>query len=227
MTNYIFLAASFLLPLSLSAQKMPKPTVSGKTAGHSYVDLGLPSGTLWATCNLGARKPTDFGSYFAWGETEQKEDYFWRSYAFGFKNLFKYCSHEEYGQVDNLSSLQPDDDAAAVLWGRGWQMPSREQLKELLERCDWEWTDNFAGTDVAGSLGISRANGRLIFLPAAGFYGNADLVHDGAQACYWSSSLADDDYGAHALFFLPADALWKPQSRYTGLPIRPVTHKRR
>jgi len=107
--------------------------------GHEYVDLGLPSGTLWATCNVGATTPEGYGDYFAWGETTPKETYNWMTYKWGsgnesdgwlYRELTKYCSDSTYGLYgfhDNLTELLPEDDAATANWGNGWRTPTRAQ----------------------------------------------------------------------------------------------------
>ena len=94
---------------------------------HEWVDLGLTSGTLWATCNVGATAPEDYGDYFAWGETEPKEDYSWSTYKWcngSYKTQTKYCTNSKYGTVDDKTELEPEDDAAFVNWGSTWRMPT-------------------------------------------------------------------------------------------------------
>lgn len=107
---------------------------------YEYVDLELPSGTLWAKYNIGAERETDYGNYFAWGETvgynEGKKDFFIESYKWSdgsssYNAFTKYVTNDVYGTVDSLSTLLPEDDAARVLWGKKWCIPSSEQLKEL------------------------------------------------------------------------------------------------
>ena len=107
---------------------------------HEWVDLGLPSGTLWATCNVGADNPEDYGDYFAWGETEPKVIYNWSTYKWcngSVNTMTKYCTDSGYGTVDNKTELDPADDAATVNWGTSWRMPTLEQLDELLTKCTW------------------------------------------------------------------------------------------
>ena len=99
-----------------------------------YVDLGLPSGTLWATRNVGATYPDDYGDYFAWGETEPKNNYDWNSYKWcngSYTTLTKYCLNINYGVHDGLTELKLEDDAAYVNWGSSWRMPTHEQQQEL------------------------------------------------------------------------------------------------
>ena len=160
---------------------------------HEWVDLGLPSGTLWATCNIGASAPEQYGDYFAWGETEPKDYYYWETYKWceGSENtLTKYCTDSEYGTVDGKTVLDPQDDAAFVNWGPSWRMPTLEQQLELLEKCTWQWTTR---DDVNGLL-VTGPNGNSIFLPAAGegfLHVHADV---GRWGEYWSregTTLAD------------------------------------
>ena len=104
---------------------------------HEYVDLGLPSGTLWATCNIGASTPEDYGDHFAWGETAPKDYYDWFTYKWyngSYGTLTKYNTDSYYGTVDNKTKLDSEDDAAYVNWGPQWRMPTVEQQKELIEK---------------------------------------------------------------------------------------------
>ena len=116
---------------------------------HGYVDLGLPSGTLWATCNVGAETPEGYGDYYAWGETEPKTTYNWSTYQYANGTslddlqLTKYCSQFFFGYdgfTDNLTTLLPEDDAATVNWGAGWCMPTADQWGELLDNTSIAWT---------------------------------------------------------------------------------------
>ena len=108
---------------------------------HEWVDLGLPSGTLWATCNVGASNPEELGSYFAWGETATKDFYEWSTYKWcngSETTMTKYCTNSDYGNdgfVDNKTELDFEDDAAYVNWGPSWRIPSYEQFEELCTSC--------------------------------------------------------------------------------------------
>ena len=125
-----------------------KVSIAQSQNGHEYVDLGLPSGTLWATCNVGATKPEEYGDYFAWGETVPKDEYSWKTYKWEeyvvnndgtYKVVIKkYNNNNMYGNTDNKSELDLDDDAAYANWGNNWRMPSIEQIRELRNYCDWE-----------------------------------------------------------------------------------------
>ena len=151
---------------------------------HEWVDLGLPSGTLWATMNVGANAPEESGDYFAWGETEPKENYDWSTYKWcnGTNNtLTKYCTENAYGTVDNRIELEPADDAAYVNWSPVWRMPSREQFDELRGNCTWQWTTS---NDVMGYL-VTGPNGNTLFFPAADFMAGGSLWGD-VGGNYWS-----------------------------------------
>ena len=155
---------------------------------HEYVDLGLPSGTLWATCNVGANVPEQFGDYFAWGETAPKNEYDWSTYLLcnGSENsLTKYCTDSDYGIIDNKIELDPEDDAAFVNWGPSWRTPTEDQIRELVQRCNWTWT---TVNGVRGSL-ITGRNGKSIFLPAAGKIGGHSNYSVGTNGYYWSLTL--------------------------------------
>ena len=187
---------------------------------NGYVDLGLSSGTLWAACNVGAKSPEQFGDYFGWGEIvphfykgkwskPMQEGYYgycWPNYRLcnrSFKLLTKYCCHEEYGNdgfTDYRIMLNPDDDAASVIMGKKWCMPTEEQWQELIDECQWTWTDNYKNTSVAGYIVANRHKNKVhIFLPAAGFY-DRNLFHQGGiTGDYWSSSL-DRNNSSYARF---------------------------
>ncbi len=160
-------------------------TVEGEP--HDYVDLGLSSGTLWATCNVGANSPEEYGDYFAWGETEPKSKYNWSTYKYGSDDheLTKYCTYGYFGVADNNTILDPSDDAAVVNWGSAWRMPTLRELDELIKECTWTWTTL---NGVNGHLVIGP-NSNSIFLPAAGRRFHSDLSDAGSYGHYWSSAL--------------------------------------
>ena len=173
---------------------------------HVYVDLGLPSGLLWATCNVGADNSEDYGDYFAWGETEPKDTYNWDTYQYsngGYwdlgPNFTKYCINPCYGYngfTDNLTTLLPEDDAATANWGSDWRMPTEEEWQELLDNTTVTWTTQ---NGVNGRL-FTASNGNSLFLPAAGYRGN-ELHNAGDHGVYWSSSLFTEDYPSGAWNF--------------------------
>ena len=183
---------------------------------HKYVDLGLPSGTLWATCNVGANKPGEPGDYFAWGEILPKEDYSWNNYLWGGREtMTKYCFNYGYnGFIDNLTELEPNNDVATVNWDENWQMPSEEQLKEIVNS---SYTKIDSRT-LDGTLCIritSLTNGNTIFLPYAGYRSGTDFYTNNGH--YWSRSLSTtNSQGAYALNLTFAG------SRQCGFSVRPV-----
>ena len=168
------------------------------------MDLGLPSGTLWATCNIGASSMEECGDYFAWGETEPKEEYGW-------------IDKED----DGLTELLPENDAATANWGNDWQMPSREQIEELRDYTTMIWVTGSNG--VNGKLLISKLNGASIFLPAAGFRYEANFDDAGSAGNYWSRSLSTDGSNlAYALSFSSGYFNRISANRYRGQSVRPV-----
>ena len=190
--------------------------------GHEYVDLGLPSGLKWATCNVGATTPEEYGGYYAWGETEEKENYSWETYKWcnGSENtMTKYCIDSYYGTVDKKTVLEPEDDVAHVKWGGNWRMPTRVEQRELLNSCTWKWTT----LNGVNGYNVTGPNGNSIFLPAAGYRDGTDVNFRGYYGNYWSSSLYND-YGNHAcdLYVLDYSYHWGISYRYYGQSVRPV-----
>ena len=195
----------------------PQPVIIDE---HEYVDLGLPSGTLWATCNVGASKPEEYGDYFAWGETTTKSTYSWSTYFDTDDNV---STFKKYYNNGGLTELQPADDAATANWGSGWKMPSRAQIEELINGSYtmWEWTTL---NGVNGRKVTSKSNGNSIFLPAAGCRWDDGLYNAGSGG-YWSSSLSpDDDNGAYFLHFDSDLWYWDyfNHDRGSGLSVRAV-----
>ena len=200
-------------------------TQSGGGGDHEYVDLGLPSGLLWATCNVGADSPEDYGDYFAWGETETKDYYHWSTYKWcngSYNNFTKYCTDSYYGTVDNKTVLDPEDDAAHANWGGGWRMPTKEEWQELYDNTTCTWTTE---NGVAGRKFTSKADSsKYIFLPAAGYRNGTSLSNAGSYGLSWSGSLLSSIPSiAYSMGFY-SDYV-SPQSndaRYYGLTVRPV-----
>ena len=211
---------------------------------REYVDLGLPSGTLWATCNVGADNPEGYGDYFAWGETVPygKEDrsnthnyastgsytktaFSWDSYKYstGPYTQTKYCTNSDYGTVDNKTELDVEDDAAYANWGSGWRMPSKTQFGELTDSSytTITWTKQ---NGINGRLITSRSNGNSIFLPAAGTRGASRIELVGSFGGYWSRTLyiSSQDL-AHGLYFNSEFVSWEYIfGRCNGRSVRPV-----
>lgn len=191
---------------------------------HVAIDLGLS--VKWATYNVGATNPEEYGGYYAWGETEEKEDYSWSNYKWcnGSSNtMTKYCANSSFGTVDNKTVLDPEDDVAHVKWGGDWRMPTEYELNELRNNCDWEW-DEVNG--VFGYMIKSRVNDNSIFLPAAGYREDTDVYGICGFGGYWSSSLGDD-YGdcAYRLGFDDGehDCGYEDCDRYCAISVRPVS----
>ena len=194
---------------------------------HPYVDLGLPSGLLWATCNVGANAPDEYGDYFAWGETQPKDYYDWSTYQYcngddGWNTLTKYCNNSSYGYngfTDNLTTLLPEDDAATANWGAGWRMPTKAEWEELYNNTTVTWTTQ---NGVYGRL-FTASNGNSLFLPAAGYRYDSSLYGAGSYGCYWSSSLyTDGPYNAWSFFFDSGTYGWHGSFRDPGFTVRPV-----
>ena len=186
----------------------------GFTNGHEWVDLGLPSGTLWATCNVGACSPEEYGDYFAWGETTPKNTYNWSTYFDS--DLSKYNIN------DGLTELQSTDDAATANWGSGWQMPSLAQIKELCNSSNTttEWTQV---NGVNGRKITSKSNGNSIFLPAAGYRYDTSLYDAGSYGYYWSRLLYTSyPSGAYYLCFYSGGIDRSNNYRCYGQSVRPV-----
>ena len=218
--------------------------------GHEFVNLGLPSGLLWATCNIGAGSSEEEGTYFAWGETNGKEiaEYAWESYKYGNSStsLTKYCTSNSYGSVDNLAMLEPEDDAAFKKWKEGWRMPTAADYQELIDNCYWEWKyqyeSGYSGPDGwfvfkakedsdKGKMCDSNGTGKIegyslsdthIFLPAAGriLNGNAEYTSD---CYYWTSSIWNGySYSAQNFAGSSLNRLVGHYYRCAGEPIRAV-----
>lgn len=194
------------------------------TITHEYVDLGLS--VKWATCNVGAAKPEDYGDYFAWGETEPKSTYDWSTYKWcygSYNTQTKYCTSSEDGSIDNRRILDISDDAARVNWGGSWRMPTQAEQKELQENCSWTWV---CQNGVYGYRVTSKKPGythKSIFLPAAGCRIDSSPGSAGSVGTYWSSSLLTDEPScAYELDFLSDEVYRSYDSRYCGQSVRPV-----
>lgn len=190
---------------------------SGSYDGYDYVDLGLPSGTLWATCNVGASKPTEYGYYYAWGETRPKRYYDWDTYfdtSDGGETFYKYNNSVGSTELDFY------DDAAYMNWSDAWRMPSDEQMIELREKCIWTW---FSKNGVNGYVVESKFNGKTLFLPAAGCRDGGSLDGADTSGKYWSRSLSTS-YSSLAYFqyFSSSGFEWRRSYRYIGRSVRPV-----
>ena len=195
------------------------------------IDLGLPSGTLWASCNVGAAKPEEFGGYFAWGETEEKIDYSWKTYKWckGTENTqTKYNRNSKFGIVDNILKLTAEDDVASKKWGGRWSMPTQEMVNELFSRCEKVWTT----INGVNGYKLTGPNKNSIFLPASGNLCELKSIHYNVAGTYW---ISDKHYDAPEVFGVCARAFNFSNSdlyvnnfygtRQTGRSVRPVQVK--
>ena len=190
------------------------------------VDLGLPSGIKWASCNIGAEKPEDYGNYYAWGEVSPKEDYSWATYKYANGSndkLTKYCTRASYGDngfTDNKTTLDPEDDAAHVNWGGSWRMPTDAEWQELKDNCTWTWTTQ---NGINGYQVVSKTNSNSIFLPAAGNRDVTNLKYVGDVGYYWSLSLYDGSPLNAWFLYFSSDHVYRSNSdRKVGRSVRPV-----
>ena len=191
---------------------------NGENNGHEYVDLGLPSGTLWATCNVGATTPEEYGDCFAWGETEPKDNYSWSTYQYcngSYVTFTKYCNNPLYGE-DGFTG----DDAAVVNWGSDWHMPSQEEWEELVDNTASTWTTQ---NGVHGQL-FTASNGASLFLPAAGLGRENGYMVVGSSGYYWSSTLFLDSIDFGCCFCFYSEGFDMPDYCYRcyGASVRPV-----
>ena len=212
------------------------------------VDLGLTSGNLWATCNIGTINPWNYGCYYAWGETQTKDNYSWETYKYcngSAKSLTKYNYHENFGPVDNKTTLESVDDVATAIFGAAYSMPSSDDGKELADECYWVWTSDYndhkvngyivyrakndadkgakvyKGNTPSASYSLSDAH---IFLPAAGGRGD-EILHDaGLEGYYWFTSISTTNpSGASRLSIFSTGV--DPRSgngRFVGFSVRPI-----
>lgn len=195
-----------------------QPTILKDTInGHEWVDLGLPSGTKWATYNVGAASPDEFGDYYAWGETEPKDEYIdinslthRRGTVWLRKN----------GIINEDGNLTPEHDIATLSWGEPWRMPTDEEYEELLEYCDWTFTD-YNGTN--GYL-VTGPNGETVFFVAAGFKQGAEAEYIGDYGDYWSATVVRELIGTACSLGYSSKAYGRRRyARFAGRSVRPVT----
>lgn len=207
----------------------PATSISGSNNNHYYVDLGLPSGLKWATCNIGANYPDEYGLYFAWGEVLGSDspdkqfgfsDYKWINGDMN--SIIKYCTNSAHGVVDNKTELDPEDDAARYNWQSTWRMPTKFEVDELITKCSWNW----GSQNLVNGLMGTGPNGNIIFFPAAGYRNWQGLRYEGSVCHYWSSSLSDFDTTCSWNFY--SDCNYSPMPEFigsyreSGYSIRPV-----
>lgn len=212
------LTTVILLLFSITSVSQNTPLCPDDKHPH-MIDLGLPSGTKWSCCNVGASRPTDSGNYYSWGETEVKRNYDWSTY--------KYCNGTWNTCYDlELNICGTLYDVAHVKWGGAWQMPRNDQFEELSDNCTYKWTTL---DGVKGGEFTSKINGRKIFMPAAGSRNCYDLFQSGSYGRYWtgikSTSISSykDSAGEFVIMknFDNDDPMFHTERR-DGLTIRPV-----
>ena len=220
---YIYCSDGNVIKVDSISMIAPSENVDSHN-GHEYVDLGLS--VKWATCNVGASKPEEYGDYFAWGETQPKSTYSWSTYKWcrgSYDTQTKYCTNSSYGTVDNKTTLEAADDAARANWGGSWRMPTDAELTELREQCTWTWTTQ---NGVYGYKVTSKKSGytnKSIFLPAAGDRYDRSHGDAGCIGYYWSSSLYTGSPNNAWSVDLYSDYVDRyGYSRYYGFSVRPV-----
>lgn len=179
---------------------------NGEIAGHDYIDLGLPSGLKWATCNVGASSPEEYGNYYAWGETMPKMEYIEENCVANGEQISDVSGNAQY-------------DAVSANWGGSWRMPTKDEMQELLDYCELEWTqiNGVKGATVVGP------NGSCIFLPAAGYQSGPSLIYAEYDGFYWSSTPDTNDFSAYFLFFSNGCESVLSSVRIDGQAVRPVS----
>ena len=183
--------------------------LGGEIYGHEYVDMGLS--VLWATCNIGADSPEDYGDYFAWGETEPKD-------------TFNTDNSVTYGVSMSDISGNADWDAATANWGILWRMPTQDEFQELIDSCTWTWTWTVNSLVYYGYKVTSNVNGNSIYLPAAGYRNGTSLSNAGSYGYYWSSTpYSSNTNNAYNLYFYSSNHSMHHNNRYYGRSVRPVS----
>ena len=216
-----------------------KNLLAGKAYGynvnlvkHEFVDLGLPSGTKWATMNIGASTVEDYGCYFAWGETvgypqtDLSHCFDWAHYKYcegTSSTLTKYCKSSTYGTVDTLTELEESDDAAYMNWGENWRMPSLENYQELLSS-DNTSSELTTQNGVYGRKLTSKSNGNSIFFPAAGYRSSYTLNSTGEYGYYWTRALGASASTSSKYFCFSANSVYIYGGRNYGFAVRAVAN---
>ena len=191
--------------------EIPEEPEESGINGHEYVDLGLPSGIKWATCNVGASVPEAYGDYYAWGETEVK-------------NTYDFNNNSTWGSSVNNISGNATYDVARKKWGGSWRMPTNVEMDELASKCTWTWIAN----NGVNGYEITGPNGNSIFMPASGYHYGAELKLNGEGGYYWTSVPESDEaggnfYAYYIVFLKDGTKEMSPTYRFIGLTVRPVS----
>jgi hypothetical protein len=223
---YLLACAGLFQACEKKDNGVDKPSVSISN-GHEYVDLGLS--VKWATMNVGATTPEDYGNYYAWGETNPTGYYGWSTYNYcngSDSILTKYCTNSSDGTVDNKTTLELSDDAAHANWGGSWRMPTETECRELFDNCTWERTTQNGVTGYKITSNKSGYTNRSIFLPSAGYRHEMYTCGFSTQGYYWSASL--DETNSYYAYYLgissgcSSDYGYGYCYRYLGQSVRPV-----
>ena len=239
-------------PVNNTTPTSTKFVSSGEENGHGYVDLGLTSGALWATTNIGGALPQSYGDYYAWGETSTKSGYTWSDYKYGKDSLAieKYCADDKHGKdglIDNKISLDLTDDAAHIQWGGSWVTPNATMRQEIINECYWVYTNNYNNSMIAGYIvykvkqaddkGVVVVKGETpldsysiedphIFLPLAGLKAEGKIRYSGAECRYMTSSLYPENSSRQRGITISEDKVGATYYyRHIGTPVRPVCFK--
>ncbi|MBR2318598.1 MAG: hypothetical protein IKA52_02860 [Bacteroidaceae bacterium] len=188
----------------IAVSRIDSITFSQPESAHNAVDLGLTSGVKWASCNVGASSPEEYGGYYAWGERMVKEDYTSATALYYQKNIGDDISATSY-------------DVARAEWGGSWRLPTKSEQEELLTECSWEWTS----LNGVNGYRVTGVNGNSIFLPAAGYRYGTYIYYAGVNGYYWSSTI----YCILNSYFIYYDKSYTGiyyYARFDGLTVRPV-----
>ena len=193
------------------------PKLEDPYNGYEYVDLGLPSGLKWATCNIGASSPEQAGLYFAWGETT---GYTTKQVTSGVRK-FDDTTYQAGAAASISADLTLEQDAVRTNLGGNWRMPTEAEYQELLVNCTSTWTTNYNGTGVKGCILTSKVNGNSVFFPAAGNYNKWGNKEVGSHGYYWSASWDTAEWATN-LYFKSGNIFATTGIRYYGQPVRGV-----
>ena len=203
-----------VVDLRSKAETTLKVTVTDEVIPDDGIDLGLPSGTKWASYNVGATKPEEYGGYYSWGETEERDQYYFTTYSLCDGTV---SSCHDIGE--NISGTEYD--VAHVKWGGEWCMPTKDDFQELVYTCDYKETTR---NGVKGYQ-FTGPNGKYIFLPYTGYCWNTENSKAGSEGSYWSATQTTSVNKAHEMSFKKDEVLWNCYiNRFAGLTVRPVIH---
>lgn len=199
-------------------ESKPQPSISqSNNTQNERIDLGLSSGILWATCNIGASSPSEIGDFFAWGEKEPKDTYGWETYKLcrgSYNSIFK------YNEADGKNVLDSQDDVAKSRLGGEWRIPTKEDMEELVKECEWKWTSQ------NGQLGwmVIGSNNNYIFLPASGSASSYRIAGVNELGRYWTATRDESNYSAYNLRFKEGTdtIVVVDDTRFYGRTVRPV-----